>query len=546
MTPLKQWLKLCNSIHDGSMLVSACRFLGTLLLLALLIMPLGALLWDVACLWTKGNHASLLSLLPMSSRQWQLLGASIVFSLSVTLSTMLIGVAVATWIFSRKNLTWISRLLLPVLIVIPPYLYAIIWASPLNAATLWQIEHGFIPTAITGWLNAWWAEVMSYLPLAIGSAIVGFSCVDPSLADAGRLSQSEGRVFRRIILPLALPGLYLGACIIFLFSLLEYGVPALFSISVYAMETFAQFSLDGQPGTAFITALPLMLLGAGILYSILGRIRQVATMRLQHTNTLLSPQHFSARWRIAQGLAVLLFGIQVLLPLLYLLCSVGSPVIFWQVASAAHNEVISTLILAVLVVLTGLPLSLLLATRLAQPGQQQRLWWVLVCIPLTLPASLLSIGIIAITQIRWVSVILPSESMTIMANLLRTLPIAALIGYVVLMRIDRQYFEAASLFQRSPFQGWWKVWLPLTIIASISNGVIIATRTFGELEATLLVVAPGSATIMMRLYNLLHYGASSGVSALTLLLVLLTGSASILVLAGLFIAKRIKLIGEQS
>jgi iron(III) transport system permease protein len=48
----------------------------------------------------------------------------------------------------------------------------------------------------------------------------------------------------------------------------------------------------------------------------------------------------------------------------------------------------------------------------------------------------------------------------------------------------------------------------------------------GELGATLLVAPPGKATLIMRLYNLLHYGASRDVASLCLLLSLSALAAS--------------------
>ncbi len=476
--------------------------------------------------------------------QWQLLGASLLFSAAVAVSTMIIGFGIATWLAGHKRLTWISHFLLPVLIVIPPYLYAIIWASPLNAVTIWFLDHWIIAPAIWGWLNAWWTEVMSYLPLAVGSAIVGFACVDPSLVAAGRVAQSEERVFWRILLPLALPSLYAGASIIFLFSLLEYGVPALFFVTVYAIETFAQFSLDGRPGPAVLTVLPLILLSAGILYGILGRVRQVASMRMHDDESLFLFRRHSFGWRLFHGVAITILAIQVLLPLEYLLRSVHSPLLFWQVATAASHEVATTIILALMVVLTGIPISMFLANCLAQPGRANSFWWIIVCLPLALPASLLGISMIALVRIPGLSSF-PQAWMTVAGSLAHTLPLAALLGYVVLQRTNRQYFEAGSIFQRSSLLGFWRIWLPLSAMGFMSGGVLLVTRTFGELEATLLVVAPGSATLMMRLYNLLHYGASPEVSALTLLLMLLIGVASLLLLVGFILAKRMRMNGEQ-
>jgi iron(III) transport system permease protein len=65
-------------------------------------------------------------------------------------------------------------------------------------------------------------------------------------------------------------------------------------------------------------------------------------------------------------------------------------------------------------------------------------------------------------------------------------------------------------------------------------GIVFALTT-GELGATLLVAPPGQATLTIRIYNFLHYGASSVVAGLCLMMavtILIAGIIAVLALAG--------------
>ena len=78
--------------------------------------------------------------------------------------------------------------------------------------------------------------------------------------------------------------------------------------------------------------------------------------------------------------------------------------------------------------------------------------------------------------------------------------------------------EARRLYQRSPWHGFLRVTLPLYRSGLLLAGILLVTLTAGELGATLLVAQPGAPTLMIRLFNLLHYGASREVAALCLTL----------------------------
>jgi iron(III) transport system permease protein len=79
--------------------------------------------------------------------------------------------------------------------------------------------------------------------------------------------------------------------------------------------------------------------------------------------------------------------------------------------------------------------------------------------------------------------------------------------------------EAALLFKNN----WLKI-LTMILFPLNKNGLIIGwiiafILCLGELGTTLLVVPPGKASLTIRIYTLMHYGANKLVAALCIILI---------------------------
>jgi iron(III) transport system permease protein len=100
------------------------------------------------------------------------------------------------------------------------------------------------------------------------------------------------------------------------------------------------------------------------------------------------------------------------------------------------------------------------------------------------------------------------------------LPLAALLPAVQLRLADRLLFDAAAL---APVPAWRRsalIHLPLPAPGVLAGMGLVGALTMGELSATLLVVPPGHSTLVLRIYNYLHYGASQTVAGLCQVLAL--------------------------
>lgn len=125
--------------------------------------------------------------------------------------------------------------------------------------------------------------------------------------------------------------------------------------------------------------------------------------------------------------------------------------------------------------------------------------------------------------------------MPVFAALARFIPLAAIVLVAQLRRIDPLLIDAARVIQTNPCQTWIRIWLPMLAPGLLAAAGIVFALTTGELGATLLVAPPGQATLTMRIYNFLHYGSSSTVAGLCLMMAisaLAAGALAVMALVG--------------
>lgn len=192
----------------------------------------------------------------------------------VTLSCLLIGFPVAWQLArgeSRLRPLYYSIVLAPLLvgIVIRSYGWTVLLGNNgvINRTLMgWGLTDGPLPLMYNGLgiVIALTHVLLPFMVLPIMSAIQG---IDPSLEAAARsLGASRSVAFRRILLPLALPGIQTGAILVFVLAISAYVTPAL--IGGLRVKTMAVTIVDALIDTfqwPFGSALALVLSVVGAL-----------------------------------------------------------------------------------------------------------------------------------------------------------------------------------------------------------------------------------------------------------------------------------------
>jgi iron(III) transport system permease protein len=502
--------------------------LATGLFFFLLLCPLIGLSFDLLYAFLT-EPAIFTAPLAISPRRMGLLTASVGLAAAVAGSAIIIGMLFISALFSLpKKLLYGILFLLLALAGIPPYIHALTWSEVMLAAG--DVIPG-IPTS--GWVISYWVELMALLPLSIFLSWIAFASIDTRLIDAGRFVRSDLSVFRYITLPLAAPALVVAFGFVFLICCTDYSVPSLFGADVYALDIFAQFSASNSAAQAFLYALPLLLVTLIVMIACRSGIRTLA--QTPHWLTVWSgnPPVFPFWFRLLQAGAIALLILQILVLFSGLIFAVESPYAFITSVRMAENELTYSMLTIMLVIIISLPLALAAAQELIRPGLRGAVAWFIILIPLAIPSPLIGIGMIMMGNVPVLSSVYPAFIMPALVSVVKFAPFAAIILSIQMRGIDPLLFDAAAIFTRSRINTWSRIHLPLLAPGLVVSAGILAALTLAELGATLIVSPPGHTTITMRIYNYLHYGSSSDVAGLCLivtLLILVVCTATILAL----------------
>jgi iron(III) transport system permease protein len=513
MNPPSFFPRLSGRYGPESALLSGAAFLFFLLLLS----PVIGLSLDLAEAVLSGSADASVALVLSSRRAWLLL-ASTGLAAAVAGSGLAVGVLFNTALF-RLQKRWLAVILLLLLALagIPLYISALTWSGAIQAAR--AVLPG-LPAA--GWLVSFWVELMALLPVSVFLTWMAFASVDTKLAEAGRIVRPDPAVLRQIILPLAAPALGAAFAFVFLICCTDYSVPSLFGADVYALDIFAQFSASNSPSQAFLYALPLLVVTLTVMILCRSGIRRLAQTPNWFSARSGTPMAYPGWFSAFQAAAVFLLLAQVLVLFSGLIIATGSTDAFFRSVLMARDELAYSLLTAVLVIFISLPLALAAAYELIRPGIRGTAAWLIVLIPLAVPAPLVGIGMITVGNLPVVSAVYPAMIMPALVSVIRFAPLAAIVLFIQLRFIDPQLFDAAAVFAKSRTSAWVKIHLPLLAPGLVVSAGILSALSLAELGATLIVSPPGHATITMRIYNYLHYGSSSDVAGLCLMMTVLT------------------------
>lgn len=209
----------------------------------------------------------------------RVLATTLRVSLFTTLGTMLLAYPVALVMVRGHPL--VSRLL--AVVVISPLLVNVVIRTYGWRVVLANSEQGVLNWALAGlglpsvrWLYTEWAIVIGsvhvFLPLMVLPLAAALGRIDPAVEEAGRtLGASAWQAFRRVTLPLSVPGLAVGSTLVFSLTASSFVAPALLGGNFAKMlgtlvEEQIMSVFDWPFGAAIATVLIVIVLVLNLLY----------------------------------------------------------------------------------------------------------------------------------------------------------------------------------------------------------------------------------------------------------------------------------------
>jgi len=115
--------------------------------------------------------------------------------------------------------------------------------------------------------------------------------------------------------------------------------------------------------------------------------------------------------------------------------------------------------------------------------------------------------------------------MALWGDCARFLPLALAILLPAVLALDEESLWAARGLGASPMRTWWNIALPMMRPTLAGTLALLWALCAGELTVSVLVHGPGSDTLPIPIFNLLHAGIAADVAALCLVLAGLCGGA---------------------
>lgn len=159
---------------------------------------------------------------------WTALAVSFRLSFWTMIALLLLGTPIAYWLaFSRWRFKFVVEAVVAMPLVLPPTvlgLYILVLIGPRSPLGSFyrDVTGTLLPFSFQGLLLA---SVLYSMPFAVQPFAAAFSSIEPRLLEVSTcLGSSQWKTFRRVILPLSIPGVVTGMVLSFAHTLGEFGV----------------------------------------------------------------------------------------------------------------------------------------------------------------------------------------------------------------------------------------------------------------------------------------------------------------------------------
>lgn len=464
---------------------------------------------------------------------------SIALVIAVTTTSVLLGVPLAvltvqTSLPFRRILT----VLIALPLVIPSYIGAFAYVSAFGprgdlADVLSPLGIEEIP-AIYGFGGAVLVltlYVYPYVFLTTRAALLSF---DMTLFDAARtLNQTPWGAFRRITVPQITPGIAAGALLVALYTLSDFGTPAIMHADVFTSVIYVEYNTFARDAAALLS-LQLLALTALILAiesRIQPRNRTAYVSRGVRGMSEISLGSWTApALMLCSTVALLTIGIPLGILFVWFLRTasgnggIGSGFAFqW---AYGWNSVYVSGLAAVVAIVLAIPVAYLSARSQSRIATVfDRATYVGYAVPgIVLGLSLVYFGV------TYAPTFYQTLPLLIFAYVVRFLPQAVGTTHSSVLQVDPTLVEAARTLGHTSTSAFRRVTLPLIAPGVIAGAALVFLTTMKELPATLLLHPTGFDTLVTYIWLVQSAGYYDQAALPALVLVGVSGLSMLIIL----------------
>jgi iron(III) transport system permease protein len=386
-------------------------------------------------------------------------------------------------------------------------------------------------------------QTLHFFPFILLNTVVSLSNIDPSMEEMAQNMGCRGfRLFRRITLPLMLPGFIAGSLLTFIRAIDDLGTPLMLNYknllapqAYLRITTVGMDDVDGYVVCVVLVVLSLISLLAARKY--LGLAEYATAQRSAPVTRRLQGKKVLLVWLLCGAIlgvsllphiGILLLSFSkvwsfTLLPTAYTLGNFAE--ILFRAPHFIKNTLLYTLLAAGLDVILGAAIAfLLLRSRLAG----RNLLDAVATLPLAIPGVVLAVGYLRVFH-GWDfpglgAPLTSSWVILVVAYTMRRLPYTVRACYAALQQVHISLEESAQSVGANRLKTFVKVTLPLISGGLVAGGLIGFVTSCVELASTIMLVprielGPISYGIYIYMQSPLGRGAGAALGVVAILMV---------------------------
>lgn len=486
------------------------------LVVALLLLPLAYLVIRVA----SGGRA--LEILGEAST-WRLVLNTVLLAAGVVTASIFVGVPLA-WLVTRTDLparrVWAAAGALP--LVIPSYVAAFCLLGFFGERGLLADALGVesLPE-IRGYWGSLVALTLATYPYVFLLTQTALQSLDPSLEEAARgLGTSGARAFVRVTAPALRPAAGLGALLVALYTLSDFGVVSLMNYDTLTRAIYVQYKSLFDRAPAATLALLLVALTAVALVIEYRTRRRGRLYRTGPGTQRPQPVVQLGRWKApALVFCTAVVGLFLVLP--------AGVLGYWLVRGMANERALdvpwaqavnsfgASGMAACIAVLAAIPVAVL---ALRYPSRTSRMLERISYAGNALPGLVIALSLVFFSA-RYASPVYQTLALLVFAYVVRFFAQGLSGVESALERVSPRYEEAARGLGRGPLQTLALVTVPLVRSGVLAGAALVFLSAMKELPATLLLRPIGFETLATEIWKLTQVGAYSQAALPALLLI---------------------------
>ena len=489
------------------------------------------------------------------------LGIALLVTAGTSLLTLPLASALVRLRFAGKALLH-GLLLVP--LIMPPFVGAIglrkifSRAGTLNIVLVEKL--GWIREPIDWFESGFWGvvllEILHLYPIMMLNLAAALANIDPSLEEAAaNLGAGRWRRFRTVTFPLARPGYFAGAVIVFIWAFTDLGTPLMFDFRrVVPVQIFDRVKdIHSNPlGYALVVLVILLTAGVFVLSRRLAGTADQGMMGRGHTGGAERP---AAPWEAAAVWAGggLLVTVALLPHAGVMLASLARPGRWFMTTlptewtlehyaavfsrpdtlGSIRNSLFYSSLSTLLDILLGVAIAWLILRRRAPTGAVLD---TLAMMPLALPGVVLAFGYVVTFAGTPLDPRRDPTALLVLGYAVRRLPYMIRAAYAGLQQTSVTFEEASASLGAGPWRTLWRITLPLVSGNLIAGGVLAFAFAMLEVSDSLILamherffpIAKKIYVLYLRLGDGEQIASAMGMLGMTLLAVSLLVAAKVL------------------